>query len=114
MASLLFNLVNNLVEGIHKIKCKYGQDNKKRETCGIIYTECECSLEYTDVKDDLIEYVCLCPKKNYQKKFKENLKKQAANADKYFNHAVNKVILLLEKGVYPYKNMDDWEKFNVQ
>ena len=29
MASSLPNLVNNLVEGIHKIKCKYGSNNKK-------------------------------------------------------------------------------------
>ena len=35
MASLLSNLVNNLAEIIHEIKCKYGQDNKNCETCGI-------------------------------------------------------------------------------
>ena len=29
MASSLLNLVNNLSEGVHKIKCKYGHDNKK-------------------------------------------------------------------------------------
>ena len=29
MASSLSNLVNNLAKGIHKIKCKYGHDNKK-------------------------------------------------------------------------------------
>ena len=28
MASSLSNLVNNLSEKIHKIKCKYGQDHK--------------------------------------------------------------------------------------
>ena len=27
MANLLPNLVNNLAEGIHKIKCKYGHDD---------------------------------------------------------------------------------------
>ena len=27
MASSLSNLVNNLSEGIHKIKCKYGRNN---------------------------------------------------------------------------------------
>ena len=32
MASSLPNLVNNLAEGIHKIKCKYGHDDKKCET----------------------------------------------------------------------------------
>ena len=30
MASLLPNIVNNAVEGIHKIKCKYGNGNRKR------------------------------------------------------------------------------------
>ena len=29
MASSLSNLVDNLAEEIHKIKCKYGHDNKK-------------------------------------------------------------------------------------
>ena len=35
MASSLSNLVNNLSEGIHKIKCKYRHDDKKCETCRI-------------------------------------------------------------------------------
>ena len=29
MISSLSNLVSNLAEGIHKIKCKYGQNDKK-------------------------------------------------------------------------------------
>ena len=37
MASSLPNLVNNLTEGIHKIKCKYGHNDKKCENCGIDY-----------------------------------------------------------------------------
>ena len=44
MSSLLSNLVNNLSEEIHKIKCKYGHDDKKRETCRIKYKDCECFL----------------------------------------------------------------------
>ena len=31
MTSSLSNLVHNLAEGIHKIVCKYGHDNKKCE-----------------------------------------------------------------------------------
>ena len=31
MTRSLSNLVNNLSEGIHKIKCKYGHDDKKCE-----------------------------------------------------------------------------------
>ena len=37
MASSLSNLINNFSEGIHKIKYKYGHDNKKCETCGVTY-----------------------------------------------------------------------------
>ena len=29
MVSLLSKLADNLIEGNHKIKCKYGHDNKK-------------------------------------------------------------------------------------
>ena len=32
MASSISNLVNNLSQGIHKTKCKYGHDDKKCET----------------------------------------------------------------------------------
>ena len=55
MAGLLSNLVNNLSEGIHKIKCKYGHDGKKCETCKIKCKYCDCFLEYRNFKDDLIE-----------------------------------------------------------
>ena len=37
MTSTLSNLVNNLLECIHRIKCKYRHDNKKCQTCGIKY-----------------------------------------------------------------------------
>ena len=67
MASSLSNLVNNLAEGIHKTKCKYRHDNKKCESCGIKYKDCDCFLEYINPKDDLIEYKCLCCNRNYKK-----------------------------------------------
>ena len=68
---------------------------KKCETCGIKYKNCECCLEYTSVKDDLIEYKCLCCNMNYHKKFDENLRKNFANAYKFFNQDIKKFILLL-------------------
>ena len=76
MASSISNPVDNLAEGIHKIKCKYGHDNKKCETCGIKYKDCGCCLEYKNVKDNLILYKCLSCNRDYQKAFDETLKKQ--------------------------------------
>ena len=61
----LSNLINNLSEGIHRIKCKYGHDDKKCGTCGIKFKYCEFCVEYINLKDDLIEYKCLCCNKNY-------------------------------------------------
>ena len=112
MAILLSNLVNNLSEGIHRIKSKYGHDDKKCETYGIEYKYCDFSLEYKNFKDDLIECKYLCCNNNYKQKFDEKLKGQCFNTYKFFNHDNSKFILLLRKGVYPYQYMDDWKKFD--
>ena len=58
MESSLSSLVNNLPEGIHKIKCKYRHDGKKCESGGIKYKYCDCFLEYINFKDDVIECNC--------------------------------------------------------
>ena len=68
MTSSLSSLVYNLFERIHRIKYKYGHDNKQYDTCGITYKKCDCSFEYTNFKDDLTEYKCLCCKKIIKKK----------------------------------------------
>ena len=98
MASLLSNLVDNIAEGIHKIKGKYGHGNKKCKTCGIKYKDCVYCLKYTN--------------KSYQKKFDENVKKRFASTYKFSNHDINKLlhILLLQKDLCPYEYADDWEK----
>ena len=41
-ASSLSNLVNNFSEGIHRIKCKYGHNDKKCETCETKNKYCDC------------------------------------------------------------------------
>ena len=69
-------------------------------------------MEYTNFKNDLIEYKCLCCNKSYQLKFDEKLKEWFVNTYIFSNHDNNKFILSLRKGVYPYEYMDDWGKFN--
>ena len=112
MASSLSNLVNNLSEGIHRIKCKCRHDDKKCVTCGIKCKHCGCFLEYTNFKDYLTEYECLCFNKNYRHKFDEKLKERFFNIYEFSNHKNNQFILLLQEGVYQYEYMDDWEKLN--
>ena len=106
MASWLSNLVSNLSGRIHRIKCKYGHDDKKCETCGIKYKYCDSFLEYTNLKDDLIEYKCLICNKNFQIKVDVKLKERFFNTYKFSNLDNNKFILLLPKGVYPCEYMD--------
>ena len=96
MASSLSNLVDNLAERVHKIKCK----------------NCDCFLEYESVNDNLIKYKCLSCNKNYSNKLDENLKKLFKNTFKFSNNDINKFILLLRKDVYPYEYMDNCQKFN--
>ena len=64
MAILLSIFINSLSEGNHRVKCKYGQDDKRYETCRIKYKYCNCYLEYANFKDDLIERKCLFCNKN--------------------------------------------------
>ena len=112
MVSSLSNLVNNLSEGIHRIKCKFGHNGKKCETCGIEYKYRDCFFEYINFKDNLIKYNCLCCNKNYRHKFDEKLKERLFNTYKISNHDNNKFILSFLKDVYPYEYMVDWEIFN--
>ena len=51
-------------------------DNNKCKTCRIKYKNCEFFLEYTNFKDNLIKYKCLCCNENCQKeKFEEIIEK---------------------------------------
>ena len=53
----------------------------------------------------------MCCNKN-QHKFDEKLKEQFFTTYKFSNHINNKIILLLQKVIYPYEYMDGYQKFN--
>ena len=74
MARSLSNLVDNLAERNHNIKYKYENDFKKCVTYGVKYNDCECYLEYTNIKDDLILYKWLCCNGIIKNKFVANNK----------------------------------------
>ena len=76
MATSLSNLVNNLEEEIHKIKCK----------------DCDFFLEYETVKYILIKYKCLSCNRAYLNKIGEELKKIFKNTLKFSNNNINKFI----------------------
>ena len=76
MASSLSNLVDNLTEEIHKIKCR----------------DCNCFLEYESVKDNLIKYKCSSCNKDYSNKLDEELKKRFKNTFKFSDNDINKFI----------------------
>ena len=97
MAISLSNLVDNLSEGIHKIKCK----------------DCDCFFffKYELFKYNFIKYRCPSYNKDYLNKIDQKLTRRFKNTFKFSNNDINQFILLLREGVYPYECIDEWEKF---
>ena len=91
MSTSLSNLVDNLSEGLHNDECK----------------DCKSYLDYVTIKDNQIIFRCFSCKKNYEKGFNKELIQRFANIYEFCNGDLNKFILLLRKGAYPYEYMDN-------
>ena len=111
MARSLSNLFDNLAEGIPKIKCKLIKLlimlDWINQTWRIKCKDCESCLEYSNVRDDLIEY------KNTNIYVLTRITKKVCNLDitkKFSNLDINKFILLFLKGVYHINAWMFWKK----
>ena len=96
MSTSLSNLISNLSEGLHNDRC----------------IDCKSCLDYMTTKDEQLIFRCFSCKKNYEKNFNKDLIKRFANTYEFCNGDLNKFILLLRKGVYPYEYVDSWQRFD--
>ena len=96
MPTSLSNLVDNLSESLHNNRC----------------LNCKSCLDYMTTKDEQLIFKCSSCKENYEKDLNKELIKRFPNTHRVCNKNLDKFILLLRKGVYPYEYMDNWERFD--
>ena len=96
MATSLLKLVDNLTDNIHNDKC----------------TKCKSNLCFVRAMNEKLIFKCIDCEKEYEKEFNKELLERFANTYKFCNNDLNKFIMLLRKGVYPYEYIDGWDKFN--
>ena len=96
MATSLSKLVDNLTDNIHNDKC----------------IKCNSNLCFVRAMNETLLFKCIDCEKEYEKEFNKELLERFSNTYEFCDNDLNKFIMLLRKGVYPYEYMDGWNKFN--
>ena len=96
MATSLSKLVENLTDNIHNDKC----------------IKCKSNLCFVRAINEKLIFKCIDCEKEYEKEFNKELIERFANTYKFCDNDLDKFIMLLRKGVYPYEYIDEWDKFN--
>ena len=96
MATSLSKLVDNLTENIHNDKC----------------VKCKSDLCFVNAVNEILIFECIDCGKEYKKGLNKKLIERFSNVYEFCSYDMNKFMVLLRKGVYPYEYMDEWNKFN--
>ena len=96
MATSLSKLVDNLTDNIHNDKC----------------IKCKSYLYFVRAMNEKLIFKCIDCEKEYEKEFNKELIERFANTYKFCDNDLNKFVMFLRKGVYPYEYIDGWDKFN--
>ena len=96
MATSLWKLVDNLTDNIHNDKC----------------IKCKSNLCFVRAMNETLLFKCIDCEKEYEKEFNKELLERFSNTYEFCGNDLNKFLILLRKGVYPYEYMDGWNKFN--
>ena len=96
MATSLSKLVDNLTDNIHNDK----------------YIKCKSNLCFVRAINEKLIFKSFNCEKEYEQEFNKELVERFANTYKFCDNDLDKFIMLLRKGVYPYEYIDEWDKFN--
>ena len=96
MSTSLSKLVENLTDGVHNDKC----------------TNCKSNLCFVRTINETLLFECIDCGKEYKKGFNKKLIKRFSNTYEFCDGDMDKFLILLRKGVYPYEYMDGWDRFN--